>query len=292
MKLTHLLFTLFVACGAGTNWVGTKIAVDHFPPFLNVAMRFGVLVILFIPWLKPVRGQFFLVMMVALTLGVFQFCFMFLALHISSDVSTIAIANQVYVPFSVILAVIFLGEQVSILKWLAIFIAFSGVLLMGFDPIAFAQLDALAVVMLSALSLAVSSIFMRRLVAIHVFQLQGWVALIALGPVIVISLVFEKDVWFQVAEAPRLAWFAFIYGILAGSLLFHAGWYYLLRRYPVSAISPIMLLMPITGVMSGYLIYGDSLTFKIIVGGCLTMVGVTIITFSDRKSWNRTLKYK
>ena len=37
----------------------------------------------------------------------------------------------------------------------------------------------------------------------------------------------------------------------------------------------------------GYLIYGDSLTFKIIVGGCLTMVGVTIITFSDRKSWNR-----
>ena len=77
MKLKHLLFALLVACGAGTNWVGTKIAVDHFPPFLNVAMRFLILVIIFSPWIKPINKQFGLIVLIALTLGVFQFSFMF-----------------------------------------------------------------------------------------------------------------------------------------------------------------------------------------------------------------------
>ena len=131
MKPIHLFIAFLVAAGAGTNWVGTKISVDFFPPFLTIVMRFAIITILLIPWIKPAKNQFFLLLSISLTLGIFQFGFMFLALRLASDVSTMAIANQVYVPFSVILAVIFLKERVELVRWVAIFIASIGILIMA-----------------------------------------------------------------------------------------------------------------------------------------------------------------
>tara|TARA_B100001121_G_scaffold310691_1_gene344079 strand:- start:11306 stop:12169 length:864 start_codon:yes stop_codon:yes gene_type:complete len=284
LKPIHLFFAILIASGAGTNWVGAKISVDYFPPFMTIVMRFLIIAICLLPWLRSIKGQVFNVFMVAITLGVFQFGFMFLALRLSTDVSTLAITNQIYVPLSVILAVIFLGEKVNFFRWLAIIIAFSGVIFMGFDPIALSHIDAILIVILSALFLSVSSIFMRRLSDINVLQLQGWIAIIALIPLFLISLLFERHLWYELETASWEGWAALIYGIFAGSLIFHGGWYYLIRRYPVSIVSPLMLLMPIVGILSGVIVYGDELTYRIIIGGILTMVGVTIITFMNKNS--------
>ena len=286
MKSIHLLFAIVIATGAGTNWVGAKISVDYFPPFLTIVIRFFIIAVILLPWLKSIKGQVLNVVIVAFCLGVLQFGFMFLALRLSSDVSTLAIVNQIYVPFSVILAVIFLKEKVELARWAAIFIAFSGVVFLGFDPIALSHLDSLFVVILSAFFLSVSSIFMRKLKNINVFQLQGWIAIIAIIPLFLISIIFERDIWYEVSIAPWEGWAALIYGIFAGSLIFHGGWYFLIRRYPVSTVSPLMLLMPIIGVLTGHLVYGDQLTYKIIFGGILTMLGVTIITFMNKESPN------
>ena len=282
MKPFHFFIAFLVAAGAGTNWVGAKISVDYLPPFLTIVMRFVIIAFLLIPWIKPLKNQFFLVLCIGFALGVCQFGFMFLALRLSSDVSTLAIANQVYVPFSVILAVIVLKEKVKLTRWVAIFIAFSGVIILGFDPIALRQLDSLGVVMLSALSLSVASILMRKLKDINVLQLQGWIALIAIIPLLFLSVIFERHLWFEISIAPTQAWIAFFYGIFAGSLVFHAGWYYLVSKYPLSVVSPLMLLMPIIGVLSGIVVYGDQMTFKIILGAVVTMIGVVIITYFNK----------
>ena len=44
--------------------------------------------------------------------------------------------------------------------------------------------------------------------------------------------------------------------------------------------------MPIVGILSGIIVYGDELKIKIFIGGVLTMIGVTIITFMNKESKN------
>lgn len=284
MKPQHLLFAIFIASMAGTNWVGTKVSVDYFPPFFVVAMRFVFLFVVFLPFLRIVRGQMWTVFAVAITLGVMQFGFMFLSLSLSTDVSTLAIVNQVYVPISTILAVFLLGEKVRWRRWTAIGIAFLGVLVMGFDPQSLNQLPALGVVMLSACSLSLSSLFMRRLNGVPVWQLQAWIMAIAGPCMLLLSFLFEDGQLQSLRDAPWQGWTAYFYGIVAGSLVFHAGWYYLLRRYPVSLVSPIMLMQPLVGVLSGVVIYGDALSWQLIIGGLLTMAGVAIIVFRSERT--------
>lgn len=283
MKPQHLAFAILIATMAGTNWVGTKISVDWFPPLFVVAMRFVFLFVLLLPFLRIVPGQMKTVFAVGVTLGVMQFGFMFLSLSLSTDVSTLAIVNQVYVPISTILAVLVLGEKVGWRRWSAIAIAFAGVLVMGFDPQSLNQLPALGVVMLSACSLSLSSLFMRKLTGVPVWQLQAWIAAIAAPAMLALSFLFEDGQIPALRNAPWQGWAAYAYGIVAGSLFFHAGWYYLLRRYPVSMVSPIMLMMPLMGVLSGVVVYDDHLTWQLVIGGALTLAGVTIIVLrSDR----------
>ncbi|MDA0367787.1 MAG: EamA family transporter [Proteobacteria bacterium] len=282
MRPQHLVFALLMAAAAGTNWVASKIAVDTLPPFLTVAMRFGILTVVLLPFARIFPGQMRNVFLVSVTLGVMQFGFMFQSLSLADDVSTMAITNQLYVPFSTIMGIVFLGERIGLVRSLAIAVAFAGVVVMGFDPAAFRQIDAMLFVTLSAMSLAVSSLFMRKLDGITVFQLQFWLAALAAPQMLVLSLIFEYDRWASVPDASTVAWSAFVYTIFVGTL-FHAGWYFLLRRYPVSTVAPLMLLLPVFGIGSGIAVYGDVLTPQVSLGGALTLVGVAIIVFRTRE---------
>lgn len=279
MKPQHLLFALMVNIGAGTNWVGSKVVVEHFPPLFSVSVRFVVMAILLVGFAKIVRGQMFNIFLVAFSLGVLQFGFMFVALDRSADVSSLAIANQLYIPFSVILAVVFLRERVGWRRTTATVLAFAGVIVMGFDPFVLTQLDALGLVILAALALATASIFMRRLEGVRVFEMQFWLSAMAAPQLFILSLLLEDGQWQALTGAPLIGYAAIGYGLIAGGIFFHAGWYYLLRRYPVSTVGPLMLLMPVVGVLAGVGYYGDVLTTQMIMGGLLTFSGVAIITF-------------
>ncbi|MSO65748.1 MAG: DMT family transporter [Alphaproteobacteria bacterium] len=281
MSPRHLLFAFFVASVAGTNWPATKMAVEYIPPFLAVALRFTLVAILLAPWLRAFRGQMRSILAISLSLGVLQFGFMFLALRLSRDVGTIAVANQLYVPFSVILAVIFLRERLSLARVLAIALAFAGVVVMGFDPASIAQIDAIAAVLMAALSLAIASLFLRRLRGVGVLQQQVWMVAPAAPVLYLLSYLFESAEWSQVPDAPWQSWAGWGYGIFAG-FIFHAGWYHLLRLFPINAVRPLMLLMPIVAALSGVVVYGDVLTAQLLVGAALTLVGVAVIAVTNR----------
>ncbi len=279
MKPQHLIFALIVNVGAGTNWVGSKIVVEHFPPLFSVTLRFAVIAILLAGFAKVIHGQMRNRFLVAFFLGVLQFGFMFVALDRSADVASLAIANQLYVPFSMILAVLFLGERVGWRRTAATVLAFGGVLVLSFDPFVLTQLDAIALVVVAALGLSAASIFMRRLKGVRVFEMQFWLAAMAAPQLFVVSLILEDGQWQALTGSPLIGYAALGYGLIAGGLFFHAGWYYLLRRYPVSTVGPFMLLMPVIGVLSGVAYYGDVLTLQMLIGAALTFSGVAIITF-------------
>ncbi len=54
-------------------------------------------------------------------------------------------------------------------------------------------------------------------------------------------------------------------------------WYHLLRHHPVNQTMPFTLLVPVFGVVFGVLLLGETLTWRTVVGGLLTLFGVSVI---------------
>jgi len=129
---------------------------------------------------------------VAFLLGVLHFAMVFTGLNAGGNIASIAITTQLFVPFSAILASVFLRERISLLSVSAITLAFAGVMVIGFDPIVFNHLDAIMWVAGSAFVMAAATILMRQCQTLGVFRLQAWIALVALPPLLLLSSVFES----------------------------------------------------------------------------------------------------
>jgi O-acetylserine/cysteine efflux transporter len=277
MKSGDLLLALLANTAWAFNFIAGKTGVTQFQPFLFTSLRFAVLLLVLLPFLRWIPGQMGGVLGIALVQGVLHFSLVFAGLEASGDIASVAIASQLYVPFSALLAVVMLGERLDPRRLLGIASAFGGVLVIGFDPVVFHHLDALLLITAGALAMAVATIQMRQLRGVGVFALQVWIALCATPALALLSLLFEHGQEAAVRSATALELAAPVYSALGASLIGHGIVYYLLGRYPVSVTTPLMLLSPVLAVAFGVLLWGDVLTWKLILGGGMTLAGIVVI---------------
>lgn len=268
----------------GLNFIAGKIGAELFQPLFFTALRFLFLLLLMLPWLKPAPGHMMPLLRVAFLLGVLHFAMIFIGLNAGGNIASIAITTQLYVPFSAILASVFLREKISLMSILSIAVAFGGVMVIGFDPIVFNHLDAILWVAGAALVMAAATILMRQCPNLGVFRLQAWIAVVALPSLSLLSAIFESGQTEILMEAAILDLWSPLYSAVGASIIGHGMVYYLLGRYPVSIVTPLLLPTPIIATFLGVLIFGDILGWKMIVGGAMTLVGVLMLLKGPRDS--------
>ncbi len=290
MALPDLLLALLANFAWGFNFIAGKIGADRFQPLFFTSIRFAFLLFLMLPWLRPAPGYTWPLLRVAFLLGVVHFGMVFIGLHAGGNIASIAITTQLYVPFSAVLAAVVLRERISAMKITAIVLALSGVMVIGFDPVVFNHLDAILWVAGAAFVMAVSTILMRQCPNLGVFRLQAWIALVACPSLLLLSLVFESGQWQAVREARVIDFWAPLYSAVGASVVGHGILYYLLGRYPVSTVTPLLLLAPILASIFGVLFFHDIIGWKLVVGGAMTLLGILMVSISPeqlKKLWRQ-----
>ncbi|MGW8195280.1 MAG: DMT family transporter [Desulforhopalus sp.] len=277
MRIPHLIMIAMANFAWGFNFIAGKIGAEKFQPLFFTALRFFFLLLFMFPWLKPAPGHMKPLLRVALLLGVLHFAMVFIGLHHGGNIASIAITTQLYVPFSAILAALFLREKISIMAIISISLAFGGVMIIGFDPIVFNHLDAVMWVSGAAFVMAVATILMRQCPDLGVFRLQAWIAVVALPSLMLLSAIFESGQLHTLSEVEITDFWTPLYSAVGASVVGHGIVYYLLGRYPVSKITPLLLPTPLIATLLGIYIFGDSLGWKLVVGGSMTLVGILML---------------
>lgn len=277
MKPQHLALMIAMNLVWGALFVFSKLGTEQIPPFLFSALRAVVVALVLLPFLKPAPGKMVPIVMVACAMGFFASGLFYLGMGFSGNVSSVAMAIQVGSPLSVMLAVIFLGEKVGMLRVLAIAMAFSGVIIIGFEQTAQIHLLGVIFAVGSSFFYALGMLIMRRLVGVGTLQLQAWIAALSALPLLVVSAVVEDGQIDALLAADWLAIFSIFATAVGGSIIGLGGLFYLLQRYPVSQVSPMTLAAPVIGVVFGVLFMGDVLTPGMILGGAMTIGGAAIV---------------
>ncbi|MEZ4453034.1 MAG: DMT family transporter [Nannocystaceae bacterium] len=283
MPAAHLALVVLICLAWGGNFLASAVALLSLPPFLYTALRLAIVLVILFPWLRaPAPGHWPRLVAVALLNGSLHFGINFWALRAAGDLSSVAIALQSYVPMSVLLSVWLLGERVTRPTAIAVALSFVGVLVMGLDPDVMGEPLALALCLLAALLLALGSTLMRRLEGVSALSLQAWAALLGVPVMLAVSAVLEGDLVDRLRDAPLVAHVGAVYSAIAASIFGHGGYYWLVRRHGVSAITPYLLLTPLFAVLLGVLVWGDRPGPRLQVGGALVLGGVLIIALRRR----------
>ncbi len=279
MPRTHLLLVLTICLVWAINFLTSAAALREIPPLLFSALRLIPLMVLLLPWMsRPGQGRWLALIAVALCNGALHFGLNFWALREAGNLASPAIVLQSYIPMAVVLAAVFLGEKIGWRTWTGVGVSFAGVLVLGFDPIVLRAPFALFLMLASALSLAVGTVVMRRLTGMHPIGVQGWTALIAVGPLLLWSLGVESGQWDAIRHASPLAWFGVAWATLAASLLGHSLFYWLVQRHPVSTLTPYLLISPVIAVALGIAFWGDRPGPRLYLGAAMVLGGVLFIS--------------
>jgi O-acetylserine/cysteine efflux transporter len=279
----HLGFLLAITLIWGLNLVVSKVGVESIPPLLFTTLRFTALALPLVFFLRIVPGKMSAMVVAALFSGALNFALMFGGIALAEDVSSVAIAGQLGIPFTTLLSVALLGETVRWRRWLGIALSFAGVMIMGLDPQVFAYWPALALVIGSAFVGSLGVIAVKKLPEFSPLEIQAWFSWFSLPALVALTWALERPTADTIAGIDWRGWAAIGYTAWVASLVAHTGFYYLLQRYPVTSVAPLTVLSPVFSVAFGVTLLGDHLTPRLAAGGLVTLSGVLIITARERR---------
>ncbi|PJK07026.1 hypothetical protein CO612_01205 [Lysobacteraceae bacterium NML71-0210] len=288
MNLPHISRRdLLLLCGVcfiwALNFLMSAIGLREIPPLTFTLLRFTILGLVLLPFVRRApQGQGWRLFAVSTLIGVVHFSLCFWGVALAGELSSPAILLQSYIPMTAVLAWVWLGEKFGWRTGLAIAVSFLGVLVLSFDPQVLQKPAAVMTLLLSALALAIGTVMMRGLSGVGMLNQQAWTALCSIGPLALLSVLFEPGALAALPEASLLAWSGVIYAALASSLLGHGLYFMLVQRYPVAVLMPWLLLAPVIAIALGIVFWGDKPGFKVWLGGAMVLGGVLVIALRKR----------
>ncbi len=79
-----------------------------------------------------------------------------------------------------------------------------------------------------------------------------------------------------------MAWVGVAYAAIFASALGHGLFYWLVQRYPVSQVTPYLLITPVFAVALGIAFWGDRPGPRLWLGGAMVLGGVLAIALRAR----------
>jgi O-acetylserine/cysteine efflux transporter len=187
MKPAHILLILLINLAWGFNIVPLKLALEYISPVTAAFVRFAIVAVLLAPKLRWMPGKMGLIFGYALIGGALNFTLNNASIALAQNVSALAIAGQLGVPFSLVLAIIFLGERIHYKRIIGIILAFGGVVFLTFDPSMLQEREALLLTAIGSFCYAIGTIMLRQLRGVPPLTLLAWMSVFCLLPTLVFS---------------------------------------------------------------------------------------------------------
>jgi O-acetylserine/cysteine efflux transporter len=277
MKPKDILIAVLVVTIWGSNFAAMRFGVMELPPLFVLALRHGIAALALVWFIGPFKGQFWQILTIAVLMGVLHFGTLLIGMG-AIEAGTGSITMQICVPIGALLAWLIHGEKLGWGRAAGMVIAFAGILVIAGTPKIGDRLDMFLVLLASAVFFVLANIAIKRLGPVNPLHLNGWVVILSAPISLIASLIFETG---QLPALMATDWqtlASIAYMALAVSFVGHGLWYYLLPRYETNQTMPFILLVPVMGVVFGVLALGESVTWQLLAGGIVTIIGVAVIT--------------
>ncbi len=277
MTLRDIFLAIIVALAWGSNFIAIKFAIIELPAILALSLRFTLTAFVLLPFVKKPEVEFKKLIVSAIIFGVLYLGMLYYGMRLGLNTSLAVIIMQLNVPMSVIIAQVIFNEHLTKKAILGTAIAFLGMLVIAGTPHFIGNILAAIIVFISAFFNAMFNIQNKKLKSIPPLSLLFWNSLLSAPFLVAISLITEGNPIEFIQDIKDMStWIAIFYSALISGVLGVSLWIYLLQQYPIYQVSPFNLLVPFFGVSLSVLILKEDLSWYMIIGGMITILGVAI----------------
>ena len=277
----------------GSTFLAIRVGVHEVPPFLLAATRFFTAGAVMYVWLRvsgtpsPASRQW----VAASALGALIFvvdygCLFWAEQRVPSGIAAVVLAT---IPvFITLLEIVFLRTQrLTVRLGMALLVGLGGVAVLmnhsfslGEVPINRAGATALLV---ASITWSIATIFTRRLPLPASKPMSAAAQMVSGGALLfVLAAVTGEFSGFRVQAVSGRAWFALGYLIIAGSIVGYTAYVWLLYHESPTKVGTYAYVNPVVAVAVGYLLGGEAIGPRTIVGTLLILTSVITITTTPK----------
>ena len=282
MKIQDIFIALLVPIILGFGFVIAKPAMQYFPPYLLMGMRFTIPALILVWWFPLPKGLYLDLFKVSFIGNTLQYGLTYTGLNII-DASSAVLLVQLEVPFGIIIAFFLLKEIPTIKNIIGLVIAFIGVFILTGAPNLEGKYIGVLLVLAGAFTWSLGAVMAKPLSKkIGAYALMTWLAVFS-GPMLLfISALIDGNPIPYFLSANLNSWLTVLFLGFIMQPFGYAAWYYVLRKYPVNKVMPVLLLLPVTGLITSIFLLGEDPPKQVFLGGFVIIFGVALILFTKK----------
>ncbi|MET3656827.1 DMT family transporter [Sporosarcina sp. FSL K6-1540] len=281
-RISFCLLVILTTGLMGSSFTIGKLGLAYSSPLLLVALRFtlaGIIMATIVKILNkphPVKAIDWVWLVL---IGLFQTAFVmgciFMALRTitSGETSILTFMNPLLV---VVFGTLFLKSRYHIQQWIGVLLGFIGVFLTLGSHLDFKVGTILG--LLSAVSWAIATL----LIKIHGFKFDTYVMtayqMLFGGLILFLGSLLLEETFFKMTTQSILI---LLWLTIAASIIQFSIWFYLLQRGNQERTSAFLFLAPFFGVLTGWFLLHERLTWSILFGGLLIFAGIFLVNWKN-----------
>ena len=283
MKIQDIFITLLVPIILGFGFVIAKPAMQYFPTYLLMGMRFTIPALLLVWWFPIPKGLFLDLFKVSLIGSTLQYGLTYTGLSII-DASSAILLVQAEVPFGIIIAFFLLKEIPTIKNIVGLVIAFIGVFILTGAPNLDGKYIGVLLTLAGAFTWALGAVMAKPLSKkIGALALMTWLCVFSGPMLIVLSIIFDGNPIPYILSANLNSWLTVMFLGFIMQPVGYSAWYHVVKKYPVNKVMPVLLVLPVTGLLTSIFLLGEDPPKQVFLGGIVIISGVGMILFNKSK---------
>ena len=282
MSPRDTFLALLVPIVLGFGFVIAKPAMESFPPLLLNGLRWslsGLIMFYFFPFPKKLFKKLIIISFVGCTL---QYGLSYSGLNIIDGTSA-TLFVQAEIPFGILIAFLLLGERPPLKNIIGLIIAFIGIFILSGNPNLDGKMLGVIFILFAAFLWSFAQVLAKDVSEkIGGLALTAWLGFFAGPQCIIASYFIEGNTLDYIFNATTEAWIIVIYLVIGMNVIGYSCWYSVLSRNPVNNVMSVLLLFPITGLLTSIFILKESPNAYAYVGGAIIISGVALILINKK----------
>jgi len=277
----------------GSTFLAIRVGVQQVPPFLFAALRFIVAGAALYGWMRvtgtprPSTNEWRSISLLAILIFVCDYGLLFWAeKRVPSGIAAVMMST---IPVFMTLAEIFFLRTQRLTGRLAfaLLIGVAGVTVLLSRTVSFgdAPIDPLgaAALIVAAVSWSIASAFSKKWPLPSSKAISSGAQMMAGGVMLLLtSALLGEFRGFQIQAVPARIWLALLYLIVAGSIIGFTAYVWLIHHESPTRVGTYAYVNPVVAVLIGYLLGGEALGARTILGTALVLVSVVVITTTKK----------